>query len=286
MKRRLILGAAAAMLSILGAATAYAAVEGINGGPGVMMEENMAEQTADTMKGNSTEKFTDKDSQTPEQTALAEGPVTAFGTDVSRIDIPEDAEVLVIVEGSGLDAAVSAYTKDTEAGAWELLDFTSEGKLGRKGLGKEVEGDEKTPMGIFKMNTPFGIKDALEGFPDNYIKVTPDLYWNGDSDSELYNRLVSTNTYDDFNKSKSEHLIDYAGYYNYCIDTGYNPEGTPHRGSALFLHCSMGINTGGCIAIPEETMIQILKEYKEGKTYIAIGDVTDMQKLYRASEEA
>ena len=78
----------------------------------------------------------------------------------------------------------------------------------------------------------------------------------------------------------------YAGYYNYCIDTGYNPEGTPHRGSALFLHCSMGINTGGCIAIPEETMIQILKEYKEGKTYIAIGDVTDMQKLYRASEEA
>ena len=138
MKRRLILGAAAAMLSILGAATAYAAVEGINGGPGVMMEENMAEQTADTMKENNAEKLTDKDSQIAEQTALAAGPVTAFGTDVSRIDIPEDAEVLVIVEGSGLDAAVSAYTKDTEAGAWELLDFTSEGKLGRKGLGKEV----------------------------------------------------------------------------------------------------------------------------------------------------
>lgn len=285
MKRRLILGAAAAMLSILGAATAYAAVEGINGGPGVMMEENMAEQTAE-MKENTQEEPSDKDSRTPEQAVLATGPVTAFGTDVSRIDVPEDAEVLVIVEGSGLDAAVSAYKKDTEGGAWELLTLTSEGKLGRKGLGKEVEGDEKTPMGIFKMNTPFGIKDALEGFPDNYIKVTPDLYWNGDSDSELYNRLVSTNTYDDFNKSKSEHLIDYAGYYNYCIDTGYNPEGTPHKGSALFLHCSMGINTGGCIAIPEETMIQILREYKEGKTYIAIGDVTDMQKLYRASEEA
>ena len=71
MKRRLILGAAAAMLSILGAATAYAAVEGINGGPGVMMEENMAEQSADTMKENITEKLMDKNSQTPEQKALA-----------------------------------------------------------------------------------------------------------------------------------------------------------------------------------------------------------------------
>ena len=61
---------------------------------------------------------------------------------------------------------------------------------------------------------------------------------------------------------------------------GYNPEGTPHKGSALFLHCSMGINTGGCIAIPEEIMIEIMRSYREGHTYIAIGDQANMQALY------
>ena len=108
------------------------------------------------------------------------------------------------------------------------------------------------------------------------------MYWNGDSASPLYNRLVSTDTYDDFSRSKSEHLIDYGGYYNYCIDMGYNPEGTPHRGSALFLHCSMGINTGGCIAIPEDVMTEIMRTYREGKTYIAVGDKADMASLYAA----
>lgn len=244
--------------------------------------------------------------------------LSPFGTELNRLDIPLDTQVLVLVEGSGLNAAVSVYKREPlyktpetigvrEIGpgvapiaktpdevlamqkegqslmtGWQLILSTPEGKLGRKGLGKQVEGDEKTPIGIFKMNTPFGISDALEGFPDNYLKVDSNYYWNGDSDSPLYNKLCNVTSYNDFNKAKSEHLINYGGYYNYCIDSGYNPEGTPHLGSAIFLHCSMGENTGGCIAVPESCMIDIMKNYIEGKTYIAIGDVSDMSGLYKA----
>lgn len=197
--------------------------------------------------------------------------------DVNRADIPKDAAVLITVEGkeNGLDAVVRAYvrtpgTEETKPGAFQLILSTEEGKLGRKGLGKEKEGDEKTPVGVFQMNTPFGVSKKLDGFPENYLQVDERYYWNGDSDSSMYNRLVRTDTYTAFDKKQSEHLIKYAGDYNYAIDTGYNPEGVPGKGSALFLHCSMGRNTGGCIAVPEEAMIQIMRLYQEGKTWIAI----------------
>lgn len=280
MKRNSYILAAAAALMIFGTQTAFGAVvEGINGGPGFSLG---TEESGKGLTGSSG------------ITGVRQ--LTALGTDITRLDIPADAEVVVIVEGSGLNASVSAYKRDLIAEAqvseggdtvpaeytqWLYVTSTELGKLGRKGLGKTREGDEKTPLGIFRMNTPFGIKDALEGFPDNYIKVSSDMYWNGDSQSELYNRLVSTDTYDAFSRSASEHLIDYGGYYDYCIDMGYNPQGTPYLGSALFLHCSMGINTGGCIAIPEENMIEIMKAYREGKTYIAVGDAANMDVLYR-----
>ncbi len=262
-----------------------AIVEGIYGGPGVSLADTETVTEASEEGGT--------DLENTENAAVETGDIevkSPYGTEIAKLAVPEDAQMLVLIEGSGLNAHASAYKREilsvdeegtpVSFGAWTLYTETGDGKLGRAGLGKTVEGDEKTPVGIFKMNTPFGIKDAEEGFPENYIKVDETLYWVGDSDSSLYNKLVSTRDHTDFDTSKSEHLIDYEGYYNYCIDMGYNPEGTPYLGSALFLHCSLGVNTGGCIAIPEETMVEIMKNYVEGATYIAVGAIGEMETLY------
>ena len=202
------------------------------------------------------------------------------------ISLPEEAEVLITVEsGKGeVSGTLKLYTKNAQSGdgtVWtEILSTTA--MLGKNGLGKEKEGDNKTPLGVFKMNTPFGIKDALPGFPANYLKVGKNHYWCGDSDSELYNRMADASGSVSFSKSESEHLTDYAGYYDYCIDTGYNPEGTPHKGSALFLHCVVrGQTTHGCIAIPEADMIETLKHYREGRTYIAIYDRENLSSILK-----
>ena len=226
--------------------------------------------------------------------------------EVERLNVPENATVLVTVEGRGLEAAVTAWVRqpvaaaaqaaasakgpgeqaeaaETGMGPWQQVLRTEEGRLGKKGLGKEKEGDQKTPIGIFKMNTPFGICAKEEGFPENYLQVSPDLYWNGDSDSDRYNQLVNVRDYTNFNKKESEHLSDYVGYYDYAIDTGYNPEGIAGKGSALFLHCAVeGRNTGGCIAIPTEDMKAILRLYQEGVTYIAIAPEGGFAPFYRA----
>lgn len=189
--------------------------------------------------------------------------------------LPADTELFVTVEGKGLRAKVSAYKREIDEDgllkdSFELEFSTDEAYLGRQGLGKEKEGDDKTPVGLFKMNTPFGIKDREEGFPDNYLKLDDRYYWNGDSESDRYNKLVNIEEYQDFNKKLSEHLVEVTTCYDYAVDTGYNIEGTPYKGSALFLHCERGINTAGCIAIKEEYMKEVLRLYREGRSYIMV----------------
>ena len=209
--------------------------------------------------------------------------IEASGLEIDKINIPADSQVLITLAGSStLDTGeLNVYTKGDD-GAWKTVYAGIRAKYGMNGLYKEKEGDSKTPVGVFKLNTPFGIADSVEGFPDNYIKVDSDMYWNGDSASDRYNKLVNAKEYTAFDRSASEHLINYSGYYDYCIDIGYNYEGTPYRGSAIFLHCVINDeHTHGCIAIPKEYMTEIMKLYSEGNTYIAIYDTADPAAMYR-----
>lgn len=206
---------------------------------------------------------------------------------VDQLDIPADAECLIVVEADGLTANVSAYGRAAAEPGWELRISTDAGLVGRGGMGKTREGDEKTPVGLYKMNTPFGTASAQEGFPENYLQVDGRYYWDGDSASARYNKLVNTDEYTAFDRSRSEHLSSYGGAaYHYCIDTGYNFEGTPEKGSALFLHCSAGKNTAGCIAIPERTMTEVMKLYREGKTYILLDEEGNFEQYYKNEKEA
>lgn len=214
------------------------------------------------------------------------GITESTGLEIDKVAVSDNAKVLITLSAakSSDSGVLSVYKK--EAGSdgaltWKLQ-LSTAAKLGKAGLYKEKEGDNRTPVGIFKMNTPFGCADRQEGFPDNYIQVDANYYWNGDSGSPLYNKLVNVKNYSDFNKSESEHVADYGAYYNYCIDTGYNADGTPYKGSAIFLHCVVNNeNTHGCIAIPEADMIKIMKLYEEGNTYIAIYDNADIEAMYK-----
>ena len=198
--------------------------------------------------------------------------------DPARAAVPEEARVMMVLEGGRSEdhGTLTIYTRDTDANgavtSWNKA-MDTEAMYGKNGLYKEVEGDNKTPVGIFRMNTPFGIQPKLEGFPENYTQVDDRYYWNGDSDSPMYNHFVRSDIFTEFRKESSEHIIDYGGYYNYCIDSGYNPDGIPRKGSAIFLHCSVnGQNTHGCIAIPEASMIEAMRLYREGLSWMVIYD--------------
>lgn len=155
---------------------------------------------------------------------------------------------------------------------WKKLTDTG-GYVGKQGIGKEREGDEKTPRGLYTLDEAFGTKPDLGNFKVPYLQVNDGHYWVGDSNSPLYNTMADIRqTGQVFDTAASEHLSTYGGKaYHYCMAVGYNKERTPYKGSAIFLHCTDGPGTGGCIAIPEEAMVTVLQNI-EMPAYILIDD--------------
>lgn len=145
--------------------------------------------------------------------------------------------------------------------------------VGRNGATKHKhEGDGKTPIGIFELGIVFGTHDRSEVNLDKsikYIKVNPSLYWIDDINSKHYNKLVDvTKIKKDW--SSGEHLIEYPVQYEYAVEIKSNPENIPGKGSAIFLHCSNGKSTAGCVALMKEDVIKLLSKLDKNSKIIII----------------
>lgn len=180
---------------------------------------------------------------------------------VGQLKQAKNAKQILVVAGYGkTDAYVSMHQKD-ENGKWKQI-MTTPGFIGKNGLGKEKEGDLKTPTGTYHFNYAFGINKDPGCKAFEYQQVTDDDYWSGDQrKGHKYNQMISIKDIPDLNTEDSEHLIEYTYHYQYCLNISWNENGTPGKGSAIFLHC-LGPQkpfSGGCVAIPREHMITVLQ---------------------------
>lgn len=180
----------------------------------------------------------------------------------AKLDCAETADQIVLVDYiSGSKAALSIHEKQN--GSWRQI-YSCTAYLGKNGVGKTREGDQKTPIGTYNLTQPFGIK-ADPGANMPYTQVTKYHYWCGTSGSQYYNQLVDARETGRACASSDEHLIDYKGVYNYCMFIDYNRSGEDGKGSCIFLHCTGSKKyTGGCIAVPEKAMKRILQWAKPG----------------------
>ena len=187
---------------------------------------------------------------------------TAAQSKAAQLDCANDADQIVLVEYQGGSSANVSFHEKID-GVWTELYATS-GYVGANGIGKTREGDKKTPTGTYNLTTPFGIK-ADPGSALPYTQVTKYHYWCGTSSSKYYNQLVDSRVTGRAATSSDEKLINYTGYYNYCLFIDYNADGVAHKGSCIFLHCTGGKSyTAGCVAIPEAAMKQAVKWVRAG----------------------
>ena len=133
--------------------------------------------------------------------------------------------------------------------------------IGKNGVTTEKkEGDGKTPLGEFELGRILGTppKEAIDNRGNvQYLQITKDMYWVDDSKSKYYNQLVDiTKVRKDWNSA--EHLIDYPIQYEYIIEIKTNPHNIPQKGSAIFLHCTKGEPTQGCIAVDRKIMQKLI----------------------------
>lgn len=167
---------------------------------------------------------------------------------------------LIFVSASGTTATIAMVTRDAD-GTWSE-DLCTSGYVGSAGVGETTEWNHRTPRGQFGFTYAFGILPN-PGTKLSYTQVDDTYYWVDDVNSRYYNQFVTTKTTPKAWNS-AEHIIEINPAYHYVLSLDYNPNCTPGVGSSIFLHCSTNRPTGGCISVPEDQMITILKNVQPG----------------------
>ena len=182
---------------------------------------------------------------------------------VKNLTFKQNYEQLIVVAAvRGSTAWISMHEKNPD-GSWTEI-MTTPGFIGKDGLGKVKEGDNKTPVGAFKFDFAFGIAPD-PGCAIPYAQINANHYWSGDKNYK-YNQFVDVREAPaEFDKAASEHLIDFKPNYNYALNIDYNSGGTPDKGFAIFMQCFDNDKpwTGGGIALPADKMLFVMQHVKQ-----------------------
>ncbi|MFC0303044.1 L,D-transpeptidase [Rhizorhabdus histidinilytica] len=132
--------------------------------------------------------------------------------------------------------------------------------IGRSGAcpaGEKREGDGRTPLGRWPIRTVLfrpGHAAPPAGMSLPWRWVRPDDGWSDDPADPAYNRPVRhPHAY------SAERLVRDDGAYDVIVVLGHN-DAPPvsGMGSAVFLHCSEGRPTAGCVAVEKGALLALL----------------------------
>ena len=153
----------------------------------------------------------------------------------------------------------------------QIDDFYFKCSIGKNGLSKKkVEGDKKTPKGIFGIEHLYYRKDRIE-LPKTYLKtiqIKPYMGWSDDVNfRNKYNKLIKVNK-----NIHHEKLFRNDYKYDLLIPIKYNfNKSIPGKGSCIFIHLTNNYKpTAGCIAIQKKDfliMIKLIKKNTKIKIY-------------------
>jgi L,D-peptidoglycan transpeptidase YkuD (ErfK/YbiS/YcfS/YnhG family) len=160
-------------------------------------------------------------------------------------------------------ATLQAWTK-ASGGGWFRHGSAVTAHVGSDGLSTAAsEYRSATPIGSFTLTQAFGAySDPGTALP--YTHTNSHYWWISDTSSSRYNTMQYCRPGCSFAHSPNEHLYYERPYYNYAVVIDYNtpnaPGGVhPGRGSAFFLHVTDGAATAGCVAIPQPTLVSLMR---------------------------
>ena len=138
-------------------------------------------------------------------------------------------------------------------------DFVFKCCIGKKGItSKKIEGDKKTPRGIFSLGPLFFRKDRINN-PITKLKkkeIKKFMGWCDDINSKKYNKLIKIDS-----KIKYENLFLKQNIYDLLIPINYNTSNPKkNKGSAIFIHLTNNYKkTLGCVGLKKRDMLILLK---------------------------
>ena len=142
----------------------------------------------------------------------------------------------------------------------EFDDFFFRCCIGKKGLiRKKIEGDKKTPIGLFSIGNLYYRKDR-NSKPFTKLKcipITKNMAWCDDVKSKkYYNKLIKVNR-----NIRHEKLFRKDYKYDFMIPINYNTHNRKlGKGSAIFLHLTKNYKpTFGCVALKRKDFLILIK---------------------------
>ena len=137
-------------------------------------------------------------------------------------------------------------------------EFKFKCSIGKNGkTTKKIEGDNKTPKGLYALGPLYYRKDRLPKLSTKLkkIEIMKNFGWCDDVKSKFYNKPIKTNI-----NVRHEKLYRNDKKYDLLIPIEYNSKKPKkNKGSAIFLHLTNNYKkTQGCVAIKEKDMLILL----------------------------
>ena len=137
-------------------------------------------------------------------------------------------------------------------------EFKFKCSIGKNGkTTKKIEGDNKTPKGLYALGPLYYRKDRLPKISTKLkkIEIMKNFGWCDDVKSKFYNKPIKT-----IINVRHEKLYRNDKKYDLLIPIEYNSKKPKkNKGSAIFLHLTSNYKkTEGCVAIKEKDMLILL----------------------------
>ncbi|MBK1813052.1 SH3 domain-containing protein [Clostridium sp. YIM B02505] len=185
---------------------------------------------------------------------------------------------IILVTTSSMSSSyanIKFYQKNGDD--WTIKTETN-GRVGSNGLAyisNRMQSTDKTPAGVLGILGAFGVSDN-PGCKYSYTKVTDNMYWDLNSGSSTYNRLIYSNPGGDY-----EHLASYPTHYKYALITDYNVNQTANKGGGIFVHVNGSGGTAGCVSMPEAQVKDLITWVNPTKNpKILIIPISDLGKYW------
>ena len=146
----------------------------------------------------------------------------------------------------------------------QVDNFYFQCSIGKNGLTKKkIEGDKKTPIGLFEISHLYYRKDRIKKPQTQLhcVSIKKNMGWCDDlRNKKKYNKLIKVNK-----NIKHEKLYKQDKKYDLLIPIKYNFYNTVlGKGSCIFIHLTKNYNrTAGCIALREKDFLIMLKILKK-----------------------
>ncbi|MGZ5243119.1 MAG: L,D-transpeptidase family protein [Bacteroidia bacterium] len=124
------------------------------------------------------------------------------------------------------------------------------------------EGDNKAPVGVFKISTAFGYAEESPNSNFPYIYLHEKMLGVDDPESAYYNCIIDSSKVQTKDWNSAEIMLREDGLYEYGLVIDHNSDpAIPGFGSCIFMHIWRGENMGteGCTAMSKEKILQILQ---------------------------